>query len=295
MSNVISITELPNIEFSVEDVKAHLHYWENNATWEAPDGGRNDHALMLFADCNNTYEINKTTRIRAYKNDIAYLPKDIFYTCYFDNTSNGNNNILSKKSYSNYYYDGKKKESRTPKYNAIYIGFNLYDKNHLPFKLSDEIKIFSLSNIQKIKSRFEELAFYAKTGNVSPLKMNISLYGLLFEISNSIRYETSRRENSAIYPALKYISENDLSEITVAKLAEVCDISISGFREKFKNEMNISPINYIAELKIQKADEMLKNSNISISTVAYNLGFTDVGYFSRFYKKHTGSPPSKRF
>lgn len=295
MSNIISIADLPDVDFSVEDVKAHLHYWENNTVWEAPDSGRKDHALMFFADCSNTYEIDKTTRIRAYKNDVAYLPQDIFYSCHFDNINNGNSKILSKKSYTNYYYDGKKKESRTPKYNAIYIGFNLYDKNHTPFKLSEGIKIFSFSNIQNVKARFEELAFYAKTGNVSPLKMNIYLYKLLLEISSNIRYEASRRENSVIYPALKYIAENDLSEITVAKLAEACDISVSGFREKFKNEMNVSPSNYIADLKIQKANEMLKNSSISISTVAYNLGFSDVGYFSRFYKKHTGSPPSKRF
>lgn len=295
LPNIISITDLPHIEFSVEDVKAHLHYWEDNTTWESPKSGRIDHALMLFIDCNNTYEINKTNRIKAYKNDIAYLPKDVIYTCHFDNNSQSSNNIITKKSYTNYYYDGNKKVSIAPTYNAIYIGFNLYDKNHLPFKLSEEIKVFSLSNIKKVKSRFEELVFQAKTGNVSPLKMNISLYKLLLEISNTIQYDTSNQRNSMIYPALKYIAENDLSEITITKLAEVCDISVSGFREKFKSEMNITPINYIAELKIQKADEMLKKSNIPISTIAYNLGFSDVGYFSRFYKKHTGYPPSKRF
>ena len=64
MSNFINITDLPNIEFSVEDVKAHLHYWEDNTTWESPKSGRTDHALMLFVDCNNTYEINKTNRER---------------------------------------------------------------------------------------------------------------------------------------------------------------------------------------------------------------------------------------
>ena len=119
MPNIISITDLPNIEFSVEDVKAHLHYWEDNTTWETPKSGRIDHALMLFVDCNNTYEINKTNLIKAHKNDIVYLPKDLIYTCHFDNNSQISNNIISKKSYTNYYYDGNKKVSIAPNYNDI--------------------------------------------------------------------------------------------------------------------------------------------------------------------------------
>ncbi|NSW89572.1 MAG: helix-turn-helix transcriptional regulator [Firmicutes bacterium] len=44
---------------------------------------------------------------------------------------------------------------------------------------------------------------------------------------------------------------------------------------------------------IHKAKEELLTSNSSIKEIAYKLKFSDEFYFSRFFKKHTGIPPSK--
>ena len=297
MEKIISITELPNVNFSVSNVKAHFHYWKQNSNWDTVKTGREDHSLMFFINCRNTYKRENMPPITVNPSNIVYLPKGCVYSCSFDNIPTENKKYMPKnRNYENYYLDGKKTKDNTKLYNAVYVGFDIFDENHNPIKLSDDIKIFRLLNTDKVLNKFEDIAYLSKNGTVSPLKMNIALYTLILEISNNIQnFYSSSSSISVLQPALKYISENDLSDITVPQLAEICNISVSSFREKFKRELGISPINYLSELKIKKAQNMLADDTMSISTIAFNLGFSDIGYFSKFYKKHTGHSPSKRY
>lgn len=67
----------------------------------------------------------------------------------------------------------------------------------------------------------------------------------------------------------------------------------SAFCVFFKQTMGKTFITYLNEYKIELACQLLKQKNMSISEICYHVGFTDVPYFNRVFKKNKGCSPSK--
>ncbi len=82
------------------------------------------------------------------------------------------------------------------------------------------------------------------------------------------------------------------SNLKVDQLAKLSNLSLSSFKREFKKQFNNSPTNYINEKRIQKAKELLTTTNLPVSEIAYETGFRDSLYFTRLFKKITGTPPT---
>ncbi len=92
---------------------------------------------------------------------------------------------------------------------------------------------------------------------------------------------------------LKEVIELHLfSNLKLEQLAKLCNQSLSSFKREFKKEFNDSPTNYIIGKKVEKAQELLKLTKLSINEIAYEVGFQDQLYFTRLFKKRTGMTPS---
>ena len=61
----------------------------------------------------------------------------------------------------------------------------------------------------------------------------------------------------------------------------------------FKEQTGYPPLQYINKLRIERAKQLLADAGLSVSECAETLGFTDVNYFSRLFRKFTGVSPSK--
>lgn len=83
------------------------------------------------------------------------------------------------------------------------------------------------------------------------------------------------------------------AEINVSALAERSGCSADYFRHKFFKEFNISPKKYILLSCLNLAKELLLNSNLSVSSIAQQMGFYDSNYFSRYFKRCTGYTPTQ--
>lgn len=93
--------------------------------------------------------------------------------------------------------------------------------------------------------------------------------------------------------AIDYV-ENHLNEnITVKKMAEEAGYQSGYFTKIFQKRMGISPQQFIARKKTQKAIEMLTSANLSVSVIAEELGFSNQFYFCNFFKKQTGMTPTE--
>lgn len=92
---------------------------------------------------------------------------------------------------------------------------------------------------------------------------------------------------------ISYIRTNISEKIQVDDLSEKACMSRTSFYRAFKREFNLSPLDFILKEKIKKAKQLLSESKSSISDVCYQLGFSDLNYFGRQFKKLEGISPSQ--
>ncbi len=90
-----------------------------------------------------------------------------------------------------------------------------------------------------------------------------------------------------------YINEN-LSEPTmnVDGLSEYVGLSRSQLHRRMKDIIGVAPSDYIRNVKLRKACEMLSHGDVDIAQVAYSLGFNAQSHFSTLFKRYTGMTPS---
>ncbi len=91
--------------------------------------------------------------------------------------------------------------------------------------------------------------------------------------------------------ALRIMKYNYSQNITVATVADSLHLNTAYFSRIFSEKMGISPKQYLLNLKIQRAKELLL-ADVPISEVAESIGFSDPCYFSRIFHQKTGLSPS---
>ena len=87
------------------------------------------------------------------------------------------------------------------------------------------------------------------------------------------------------------MTENLTKKILLDELSNRFDISSSYMDALFREATGKSPMQYLNHIRINKAKELLKE-NFTVSHVAQLTGFSDIYYFSRYFKKMTGVAPS---
>ena len=92
---------------------------------------------------------------------------------------------------------------------------------------------------------------------------------------------------------IKYIYEHITEEIDVEKLASLASVTKTYFIRLFKQEFGLSPIRYINQKKVERAQLLLFASDCSVKEVAYKLGFNDHSYFIRLFHKVAGTTPQE--
>lgn len=94
-----------------------------------------------------------------------------------------------------------------------------------------------------------------------------------------------------IKKSIDYLSENITETLQLIDLADASGYSLSRFKVKFKEELGITPAEYINLHKFEIAKKQLIETNISVTDLAYELGFSSVSYFSAVFKKLSGLTP----
>lgn len=115
-----------------------------------------------------------------------------------------------------------------------------------------------------------------------------SLHLLLVAHSVSNQNFSKQIENT-----LLYLQENIHEPIQVSDLAAISGYSLSHYKVKFKNEIGITPAEYINIQKIEYAKKQLLETNISITELAYDFGFSSSNYFCSVFKKYFKVTPSE--
>ena len=93
--------------------------------------------------------------------------------------------------------------------------------------------------------------------------------------------------------AVAYMENNYSDAISTETLAGIAGYSERQFLRLFKSVFATTPNLYIVNLRMKKAQQLLKAADATIGEIAWNCGYDDQNYFSRVFKKHTGMTPSE--
>ena len=91
--------------------------------------------------------------------------------------------------------------------------------------------------------------------------------------------------------AKEYIKQNYQNNLSVSQIARTVNLSPSYFSRIFKDNTALSPYDYLLSVRLDKSKELLINSNLPVSEIAYQCGFNSTSNFICFFKKETGISP----
>lgn len=88
------------------------------------------------------------------------------------------------------------------------------------------------------------------------------------------------------------IEENlDNSDFNIDAIAATIGLSRSAFFKKLKSLIGLAPVDLVKEIRLNKSVELIKNTNMSISEIAFAVGFKDSGYYSKCFRKKYNQTP----
>ena len=82
-------------------------------------------------------------------------------------------------------------------------------------------------------------------------------------------------------------------ELKIEDMAEAVGLGRTAFYEKIKHLVGVSPSDFLRQVRIQRAQQLIARSKMTVSEIAYSIGFTDPKYFTKCFKKATGMTPSE--
>ena len=101
----------------------------------------------------------------------------------------------------------------------------------------------------------------------------------------------SHPTSTLVKQVLAYLHQNYTQTVTRKDIAAAVGVSENYLSQIFCKEMTLSPWDYLNRFRIQRAKELLVQSDETITQIATRVGFNDSGYFSRVFRKHTGQSP----
>ncbi|MBY0097232.1 response regulator [Mesobacillus maritimus] len=114
----------------------------------------------------------------------------------------------------------------------------------------------------------------------------------LLSIANHIHSMYYSQSRDIMVQAKEFIADHFDKAITLEEVAEAVNLSPQYFSKTFKERSGCSFIDYLTELRVEHAKELIRSMQKSVKEVCFHVGYKDPNYFSRVFKKYTGVTPS---
>lgn len=114
---------------------------------------------------------------------------------------------------------------------------------------------------------------------------------LLLEMNEQAAKLSAAEEAGKLRLTIRYLNEHYLDNVTVEQLARMSGMGRSKYSAAFQLSMGKKPLEYLNDLRIDKARKLLASSELPLREVARQVGFNDEYYFNRRFTKRIGIPP----
>ncbi len=145
--------------------------------------------------------------------------------------------------------------------------------------------------IDMYKSKADTPEFYLQTQQKC-----LQIFQLLYTntkdliSSDTTKADTSLSQTRAM---VNFIRENYASAITLQDIAKAGNLGKTACCNYFKKYMNTSPIEYLLSYRLSQSAILLRSSDLSITEIAYEVGFHNSSYYTKVFREYYGKPPKE--
>lgn len=264
-----SITTLARMPFSVENVTMMRSIVTPPSSFKCRKGWRKIDRFFYVIHGTFTANTYKGNKVVARPGEMLYLPGDVEYESEW---------LLGTKC----------------EYISLECSFLSNDGCEL--LLGDDMFLIVRDTTEKYFKIMLKMYEYFSSNSLSSNTRTLScVYSFIADIIEDTEKNESQFTNeiSSIHKGVIYIEENYKNNISIGEIAKLCNVSESTFRRKFNQRFGMSPHDYVDNLKVQKAKELLESGMYTVKEVADFLNFYDTSHFNKFFKRHCSVPPSR--
>ena len=265
---VVKIESLYRSKYTATLLNAIKQKWTSGYVFDCMGEPKRQHLMLYFINCSAVYTLKDGRELVAPRNSVVYTPEGCEYRVRFTDCDHSGS------------------------YNAVGINFKLYDEEGLPFRLHDDVKIYTLNRAEPVSEGFHRIAEEGQRAVYSPMKATGLFYVLLSDIGSY--YHTKHNvlpKYNVIARGINMLESTDVYDLKVNDIARECNVSPIYFRKLFKEYSGMTPIDYRLNAVINQAKQHLIYSDRSVSEISDMLKFSSTTYFCRAFKKKTGLTP----
>jgi AraC-like DNA-binding protein len=169
--------------------------------------------------------------------------------------------------------------------------------DHGKWTVSDDF--YHFTNDVAIKQILNRLIFLFMEDHPSKgLFANMMLQELLIRLMQTqsrfqLVEEAKNGSQDRLSHIIRYIQQHLSDPMSIEDLSKEACMSQSHFFRTFKHEMGMSPVDFILEARIEKARELLTETDLSVKEVGYQTGFNNLSYFNRVFKRKEDQTPTQ--
>ena len=105
-------------------------------------------------------------------------------------------------------------------------------------------------------------------------------------------YISSNADVQRLMPVFEFVQKHYAENISIETVSRLLAVNKSYFCRLFKKSTGISFMEYLCQIRLNVAENLLLNSNKNITEIAYDIGFLSPAYFTKIFREHKGYPPS---
>jgi len=266
--NTIFFSDMYSLDYHLTHLFTMNQKWTEGQEFSRLIRPRQTSALVYYRNCEASFTLPDGDVLPVKKGDLVYIPQGAHYITY-------------------YHPVGKE-----PIHTQL-LEFELMHEEKGNFVAADKITLLRLPQSFDLRGFYDEIVSLYNKPLFSHGLLRARVYALLHEICQTFHYDRIySKKYMPIANGIAYLEHNHSYELSIAEIAKLCHVSETCFRQLFEEYSGLSPVRYRTQNLLRQSINLLENGNLTIGETALYLGFKDISYLSRWFKKHTGTSPS---